>query len=149
MLLAIWEVVSTYLAWGALVGLPVAIFGVAASYGMNFRQAGMLAAIGFALMMGWNARGVVDRAGDNAALRAAMERAERFEARANELASEVEAERAEIRESVDDAIWQIQRAAAEARSARGVCELTDDELDGLRRAWGIEDDPRAPGKSDH
>lgn len=131
-----------FIQWGLLAVVPAGVFAFAVSNGMSFKQAGLLAGIGFALILGWNARGVVEKAGDNMALRAAIAERDRLQRHADNLSEELLAASAGIRREVDDAIYDIQRAAMAAREERGSCELTDDELDGLRRAFGYGADSR-------
>jgi len=56
------DIAMGWASWGALVAVPVAIGFFAINAGMGLRTAGLLAGIGFALVLGWNARGVLAEA---------------------------------------------------------------------------------------
>jgi len=134
------DIAMGWASWGALVAVPVAIGFFAINAGMGLRTAGLLAGIGFALVLGWNARGVLAEASASAELRAALAEKARLEDVAASLVAQLEAQRAATREEVDNAIEDIRRASAAVREERGVCRVTPDELDGLRRAFGYSAD---------
>jgi len=130
------DIAMGWASWGALVVVPGAIGIFALNAGMGTRTAGLLAGIGFALVLGWNARGVLAEARASAELRAALSEKARLEDVAASLVSQLEEQRAATREEVDNAIEDIRRASADVREERGVCRVTPDELNGLRRAFG-------------
>lgn len=127
-----------FLQWGALAVVPAAIFFGAMSYGAKLRTAILAAAIGFSLVFGWNARGVLESSKESAELRQALEERDRWAMIAQQLTFELEQERTDIRSEVNEAITELERAGAEASSERGMCRITPGELDSLRRALGFE-----------
>lgn len=134
------EIIGTvldYLGWGGMFAAPVAVFLAAINLGLGKREALLVSTIAFAAFLGWNIRGTACEAADAAELRRLIAENERLEAANAELVAEVESDRQEIRGSVDDAIEEIRRASEAARAGRGACDITSDELDGLRRALGF------------
>lgn len=132
---AILSFTGSIIGYGILIGAPILTFVTLVNLGVQIRTAIAAALIVFVALLGWGARGIYEDAKGNAALSRALRERDLFEQRVNELAAEVERRRDNIRGEVDDAISDIIRANQDADRGDS-CDITDSELDGLRRAMG-------------